>query len=67
LTIAQLVGIQYEKPAEGVQFVKPAEGIQYVKPADVKERLKIYFSQNNEKWLLIFDNADDMEMWTKGS
>ncbi|KAL4914540.1 hypothetical protein BDW62DRAFT_213413 [Aspergillus aurantiobrunneus] len=41
--------------------------IQDVKPGKVKEHLKTYFSQINTKWLLIFDNADNIEMWTKGS
>ncbi|KAL2814040.1 hypothetical protein BJX63DRAFT_442696 [Aspergillus granulosus] len=39
-------------------------GLQEVKPADAKERVKAYLSQDSsQKWLLIFDNADDMEMW----
>ncbi|GAB1194772.1 hypothetical protein APSETT444_004022 [Aspergillus pseudonomiae] len=42
-------------------------GIQAVNPAEVKEHLKAHFSQRNGKWLLIFDNADDMDMWMKGS
>ncbi|KAL4738216.1 hypothetical protein BDV11DRAFT_216107, partial [Aspergillus similis] len=33
----------------------------------LKERLKNYFSQDDKTWLLIFDNADDIDMWTKGS
>ncbi|KAL4766676.1 P-loop containing nucleoside triphosphate hydrolase protein [Aspergillus nidulans var. acristatus] len=41
-------------------------GIQDVEPAEVKERLKIYLTQTNKKWILIFDNADDMDMWVKG-
>ncbi|KAL3429140.1 P-loop containing nucleoside triphosphate hydrolase protein [Aspergillus tetrazonus] len=41
-------------------------GIQDVEPAEVKERLKIYLTQTNKKWILIFDNADDMGMWVKG-
>ncbi|KAL4976425.1 putative kinesin light chain [Aspergillus desertorum] len=41
-------------------------GIQDVEPAEVKERLKIYLTQTNQKWILIFDNADDMDMWVKG-
>ncbi|PYI12403.1 TPR-like protein [Aspergillus sclerotiicarbonarius CBS 121057] len=33
-----------------------------------KEQVKAYLSQCKAgKWLLIFDNADDSEMWTKGS
>lgn len=42
-------------------------GIQDVKPGEVKEHFKTYFSQIDTKWLLIFDNADEMEMWIKGS
>jgi len=42
-------------------------GIQDVKPAEMKERIKAYFSQMDRKWLLIFDNADDMNMWVKDS
>ncbi|GFF37577.1 G. violaceus kinesin [Aspergillus udagawae] len=35
------------------------------KPAEVKEQVKAYLSQQSTaNWLLIFDNADDMEMWT---
>lgn len=34
--------------------------------AAVKEQVKAYLShESSGKWLLIFDNADDMEMWTK--
>ncbi|KAL4998888.1 hypothetical protein BDV10DRAFT_62105 [Aspergillus recurvatus] len=36
----------------------------HVDPNSVKEQLQRYFTQANEKWLLIFDNADDMDMWT---
>ncbi|KAF5859640.1 hypothetical protein ETB97_002551 [Aspergillus alliaceus] len=42
-------------------------GIQNVKPADLKDHIKAYFSQRERKWLLIFDNADNMDMWIKGS
>ncbi|KKK24026.1 hypothetical protein ARAM_005927 [Aspergillus rambellii] len=42
-------------------------GIQDAKPAEVKEHIKDYFSQKDRKWLLIFDNVDDMDMWTKCS
>jgi hypothetical protein len=35
-----------------------------VKPAEVKEQVKRYLSSEQAgKWLLIFDNADDMDMW----
>ncbi|KAL3456402.1 hypothetical protein BJX64DRAFT_41730 [Aspergillus heterothallicus] len=39
-------------------------GLQDVKPSDLTERVKDYLSQaSGQKWLLIFDNADDMDMW----
>lgn len=42
-------------------------GIHDVKPAEAKGRIKAYFSRKCEKWLLIYDNADDMDMWIRGS
>ncbi|KAL4972034.1 hypothetical protein BDW66DRAFT_12770 [Aspergillus desertorum] len=39
----------------------------HVDANSVKEQLQRYLTQVNEKWLLIFDNADDMDMWTDGS
>ncbi|KAL4862739.1 hypothetical protein BDV12DRAFT_39188 [Aspergillus spectabilis] len=48
--------------------IAQAIGIQEIKPADAKERVKAHLSQaSSQKWLLIFDNADDMEMWVGGS
>ncbi|KAL3428755.1 purine and uridine phosphorylase [Aspergillus tetrazonus] len=39
-------------------------GIHGVKPADAKEQIKTYLSSKRAgKWLLVFDNADDTEMW----
>ncbi|KAL4815509.1 hypothetical protein BDW67DRAFT_191537 [Aspergillus spinulosporus] len=39
-------------------------GLHGVKPAEVKEQVKLYLSSESAgKWLLIFDNADDTEMW----
>ncbi|KAI3035032.1 hypothetical protein CBS76997_10834 [Aspergillus niger] len=36
-----------------------------IKPAEVKEKVKAYLSQESAgKWLVIFDNADDMGMWS---
>jgi tetratricopeptide (TPR) repeat protein/nucleoside phosphorylase len=35
------------------------------KPAEVKQQVKVYLSQDSmARWLLIFDNADDIGMWT---
>ncbi|GKZ26792.1 hypothetical protein AbraCBS73388_003177 [Aspergillus brasiliensis] len=36
-----------------------------IKPAEVKEKVKAYLSQVSAgKWLFLFDNADDMGMWS---
>ncbi|GFG15670.1 hypothetical protein IFM5058_07569 [Aspergillus udagawae] len=41
-----------------------ALGLPNVKPAEVKEQVNRYLSSKQAgKWLLIFDNADDMDMW----
>jgi nucleoside phosphorylase/tetratricopeptide (TPR) repeat protein len=41
-----------------------ALGLHDVNPAEVKEQVKRYLSSEEAgKWLLIFDNADDMDMW----
>ncbi|KAL5041380.1 hypothetical protein BDW71DRAFT_168619 [Aspergillus fruticulosus] len=43
-------------------------GMQGLKPGEAKDRVKSYLSQGSSgKWLLIFDNADDMDMWFGGS
>ena len=57
----------YEAVEQACMAIAQVVGIQDVKPGEVKERFKTYFSQINAKWLLIFDSADEMEMWTKGS
>ncbi|KAL4777918.1 nucleoside phosphorylase domain-containing protein [Aspergillus varians] len=39
-------------------------GLHDMKPTEVKEQIKTYLSSKRAgKWLLIFDNADDTEMW----
>ncbi|GKZ23954.1 hypothetical protein AbraCBS73388_010562 [Aspergillus brasiliensis] len=42
-------------------------GIQDADPADVQQQVIFYLSQTNNKWLLILDSADDMEMWMNDS
>jgi nucleoside phosphorylase/tetratricopeptide (TPR) repeat protein len=43
-------------------------GLHDLNPAKVKEQVKIYLgSERAGKWLLIFDNADDAEMWLAAS
>ncbi|KAJ0412956.1 nucleoside phosphorylase domain-containing protein [Aspergillus carlsbadensis] len=57
----------YEAVEQGCMSIAQLVGLHDVDPAEVKERLKTHFSQTNEKWILIFDNADESKMWTKGS
>ncbi|KAF9887417.1 hypothetical protein FE257_010272 [Aspergillus nanangensis] len=42
-------------------------GIQLTEPAEAKGCIKTYLSQQKGKWLLIFDNIDDINMWSKGN
>ncbi|KAL4892520.1 hypothetical protein BDV59DRAFT_43185 [Aspergillus ambiguus] len=42
-------------------------GIHGTSPSETKERLKVFLSQKGAgKWLLIFDNADESDMWLQG-
>lgn len=51
---------------QGYMDIAQTAGIQGVKPADVKERVKAYLSQASiQTWLLIYDNADDMDIWVR--
>ncbi|KAL4758905.1 uncharacterized protein BDW70DRAFT_169814 [Aspergillus foveolatus] len=39
-------------------------GLSDERPEEIREQIKLYFSmERSGKWLLIFDNADDAEMW----
>ncbi|KAL4949897.1 hypothetical protein BDW69DRAFT_197724 [Aspergillus filifer] len=43
-------------------------GLQEVKPSDAQERVKNYLRQlSSQKWLVIFDNADDLDIWVGDS
>jgi tetratricopeptide (TPR) repeat protein len=57
----------YEAVEQAFMTIAQVVGLQDMEPAEVKQRLQTYFSQTNKKWILIFDNADEFEMWTKGS
>ncbi|KAL3482632.1 nucleoside phosphorylase domain-containing protein [Aspergillus germanicus] len=57
----------YEAVEQAFMTIAQLVGLQDVEPAEVKERLRTYFSQSSKKWIMIFDNADDMDMWIKGS
>jgi nicotinate-nucleotide pyrophosphorylase len=50
----------YEAVEQACMAIAQMVGLQNMKPTEVKEHIKSYFSQNDEKWLLIFDNADDL-------
>ncbi|KAL3472077.1 TPR-like protein [Aspergillus californicus] len=58
----------YESVQQAYVKIAEALGISDIEPAKMKEQVKAHLSQNSAgEWLLIFDNADNMEMWTKGS
>ncbi|KAF7155562.1 hypothetical protein CNMCM6106_004708 [Aspergillus hiratsukae] len=58
----------FENVEQAYLGIASSLGLTDIKPAEVKEQVKTFLSQEHGgKWLLIFDNADDMEMWTKGS
>ncbi|GIK00850.1 hypothetical protein Aspvir_004879 [Aspergillus viridinutans] len=58
----------YENIEQAYLSIASSLGMMDIKPAEVKEQVKTFLSQEHAgKWLLIFDNADDIEMWTKGS
>ncbi|KGO41142.1 Tetratricopeptide-like helical [Penicillium expansum] len=60
--------INYESVQQAYVNIASALGISHIEPAKMKEQIKAHLSQDIAgKWLLIFDNADNMEMWTKGS
>ncbi|CEL09228.1 hypothetical protein ASPCAL12367 [Aspergillus calidoustus] len=44
--------------------IAQAIGLDCTNPAEVKQQVKVYLSSEKVgQWLLIFDNADDTEMW----
>ncbi|KAE8390298.1 nucleoside phosphorylase domain-containing protein [Aspergillus alliaceus] len=56
----------YESVEQAYMSIASKLGMADIKPAEVKEKIKAYLSQESAgKWLLLFDNADDMEMWSK--
>ncbi|THC87687.1 hypothetical protein EYZ11_012869 [Aspergillus tanneri] len=58
----------YESVKQAYISIAQTVGIQEVKPAEAKERVRIYLSQESAgKWLLIFDSADDIDMWINDS
>jgi Flp pilus assembly protein TadD, contains TPR repeats len=58
----------YESVQQAYVNIASALGILAIEPAKITEQVKAHLSQESAgQWLLIFDNADDMEMWFKGS
>ncbi|KAL2826956.1 hypothetical protein BDW59DRAFT_160535, partial [Aspergillus cavernicola] len=57
----------YEAVEQAFMTIAQIVGIQDMEPAEVKEHLRTYFSQTIGKWILIFDNADETDMWMKDS
>ncbi|KAB8237936.1 uncharacterized protein BDW43DRAFT_296928 [Aspergillus alliaceus] len=56
----------YESVEQAYMSIASKLGMADIKPAEVKEKIKAYLSQKSAgKWLLLFDNADDIEMWSK--
>lgn len=58
----------YKTVEQAYMSIAQSVGMQDVKPAEAKDWVKSYLSQKSAgKWLLIFDNADDMDMWIFGT
>ncbi|PWY86613.1 purine and uridine phosphorylase [Aspergillus sclerotioniger CBS 115572] len=58
----------YESVGQAYMSIAPKLGMTAIKPAEAKENVKAYLSQGNAgKWLLLSDNADDAEMWSKNN
>ncbi|KAE8373751.1 purine and uridine phosphorylase [Aspergillus bertholletiae] len=56
----------YESVEQAYMGITSKLGMTDIKPAEAKEKVKAYLSQERAgKWLLLFDNIDDMEMWSK--
>ncbi|RAQ75712.1 kinesin light chain 1 and [Aspergillus flavus] len=56
----------YESVEQAYISIALKLGMTNIKPAEVKEKVKAYLSQESAgKWFLIFDKADNMEMWSE--
>ncbi|KAL5001020.1 hypothetical protein BDV10DRAFT_199592 [Aspergillus recurvatus] len=66
-SIFWVVCTTHENVVQGYLDIAQKIGLQ-VNPEEAKERVKAHLSQESAgKWLLIFDNADDIDMWIKDS
>ncbi|KAJ5717847.1 Tetratricopeptide-like helical [Penicillium malachiteum] len=60
--------VTYEGVEQTYMNISLALGISNSEPIKVKEQVKAHLGQGSvAKWLLIFDNVDDMELWIEGS
>ncbi|KAL2801754.1 TPR-like protein [Aspergillus granulosus] len=58
----------YASVEQAYMSIAQLVGMQDLKPGEATDRVKAYLSQDSAgKWLLIFDNADDIDMWAGGS
>jgi nucleoside phosphorylase/nucleoside-triphosphatase THEP1 len=56
----------YESVEQGYMNIAQITGIANVNAAAAKQQVKAYLShESSGRWLLVYDSADDMEMWTK--
>ncbi|KAL5359328.1 hypothetical protein BJX96DRAFT_183673 [Aspergillus floccosus] len=51
----------YEALDQAYLDIAQRVGIQDIKRAEVKERVKAYLNELDDKWLLVFDDADDIQ------
>jgi hypothetical protein len=57
-----------ESIEQGYLSVSQLLGLQNINPGSVKSDVQVYLSHKHmSRWLLIFDNADDTDMWITGS
>ncbi|KAE8396148.1 hypothetical protein BDV23DRAFT_168402 [Aspergillus alliaceus] len=64
----ELVYRTQEKDFSRSIFWIPCTSYEHMKPAETKEHGRSYFSQKSTgKWLLVFDYADNIDMWIKDS
>ncbi|KAL4915513.1 hypothetical protein BDW62DRAFT_203572 [Aspergillus aurantiobrunneus] len=58
----------YESFEQAYMSVAQLLGIRNVKATDAKNKVKAHLSQEQAgRWLLIFDNADNMDMWSRNT
>ncbi|KAI2956395.1 hypothetical protein CBS147324_10941 [Aspergillus niger] len=64
-SICWITCTSYESVEQAYMNIALKLKITDIKPAEVKEKVKAYLSHKRAgKWVVIFDNADDMGMWS---